>query len=108
MDPWDVSSQEMRDGTGGGERVTPTTGKPPAWVFRGGSPRGSGWSPLGSHPTVHSPASNGRGTGQTCCPAQPSPEQMDMAVGNSRIVLSGVLPSLVTSAPGARRVVKGM
>ena len=49
-----------------------------------------------------------RHTGWTCCPAHPSPEQMDPAVGDSQIVLSGDLPSLVTSAPGARRAVRGM
>ena len=45
---------------------------------------------------------------RTCRPAQPSPEQTDPAVGNSRIVLSADLPSLVTPAPGARRGVRGM
>ena len=64
--------------------------------------------PLGSHPTVYSPALNEQDTGRTCRPAQPSPERMDPAVGDSRIVLSDDLPSLVTSAPGAQRDVRGM
>ena len=48
------------------------------------------------------------GTGRTRRPAQPSLEQMDPAVGDSRIVLSEHLPSLVTSSHGARRAMGGM
>ena len=61
-----IDNQKNADHSGV-ERVDPTTGKPPAWVLPGESPRGSGWSPnvqafppLGSQPTVHSPGSIGR------------------------------------------------
>ena len=116
VDSWDVSSRETRDGPGGkvslpDHRQSKKT-LTPAGVSVSPQPWGNGQHGfcLGRVITVLVGLHhwNGRGTGRTRRPAQPSPEQMDPAVGDSRIVLSEHLPSLVTSAPGARRAVGGM